>query len=383
MRFYQKLIAKGLFLTGLFGCGSGTPLEWINKPKEEKKIGVEYFDFSKMQTFDIPDSKIDIPKGLESLLKYNLDWIKVSEPDRFRQEVLKTAEELGYSQWRISVLLPHEAVKLSSDIVGRKIDYHLVDQDFDFIKEHGVHLPKDIYFYLGKGDCDKYADLTTLIYNILKEINISQKIKNVYVTDNIGGEGLLHAWNSVLIAVSSEKILCSHIDPTFADNKGEFEGSPDHVNQSYFKFKFLNEIGNYNQSNQLIDELLNSEKNKNKKAYLFSRKAFNHQLLEEHMEAGQLYEKAGRMRDFGYAQTLYIDNACKSYHKLGHYFKVIELTLFAKENKLENAFCTCYPSILATAVKSCRKMGNAELEKRFLEELLAKFPDDVYAKEFK
>ena len=383
MKLYQKIITWTLLpvLTGFLGWSLGH-----NYPRKFKEPSTaQYFDFSKMSQLNIPSDKVNIPNSLENLIEHLSDRsTKISYLREFHCEVLKVAEELGYTKQKINVLGLSELIKLSTEIVEEKLTYDYVDSDPVFIKKHGANLPIDHYFYLGKGDCDKYADLTIATYNFLKSMNSNPKNKNVYLTRDIGGEFPNHAWVTVVVGISPNEIHCTHIDPTFADNGGKLEATTEHVNPDYFEFKFfywLGTRGGYVKSNQLIDDLLVEETDNQKIAKLMAGKAENLKGLKNNLEAAMTYEKAAHLTDSDDSKGLWLRNACLTYFKEGKDSNVIEITKYAKENALTTTMF--YTPILATAIKSSKRIGDSNLAQQYLNELLTEYPDDVYTKEFK
>ncbi len=380
MKLYQKIFTWILLpvLTGFLGLSLG-----YNYPRKLKEPSTaQYFDFSKMPQLDIPSDKVRIPNSLENLIEYlSNKSTKISYPREFNCEVLKVAEELGYTKQKINMLELSELIKLSTKIVEEKLTYHYVDSDPVFIKKHGASLPIDHYFYLEMGDCDKYADLTIATYNFLKSMNSNPKNKNVYLTRNIGGELPDHAWVTVVVGISPNDIYCTHIDPTFEDNGGKLEATTEHVNPDYFEFKFFYWLGThsgYIKSNQLIDDLLVEETDNQKIAELMAGRAGNLKGLKNNLEAAMTYEKAAHLTDSSDLKGLWLRNACWTYFKEGKDSKVIEIAKYAKESALTAT--ESYTSILATAVKSSKRIGDSNLSQQYLNELLIKtmFQRDIY-----
>ena len=381
MKLYQRIITWALLpvLAGFLGYN------YINSRKFKEPSTAQYFDFSKMPQLNISSDKVRIPNSLENLIEYLSNRsAQVSDISKFHCEVLKVAEELGYTKQKINMLELSELIKLSAGIVEEKLTYHHVDEDSVFIKKHGAYLPIDHYFYLGKGDCDKYTDLTIATYNFLKSMNSNPKNKNVYLTRDIGGKLFNHAWVTVVVGISPNEIYCTHIDPTSADNGGKLEATSEHVNPDYFEFKFFHLLGTpggYVKSNQLIEDLLVGETDNQKIAELMAGKAGNLKGLKNNLEAAVTYEKAAHLIDSDHLRSLWLRNACWAYFKEGEDSNVIEITKYAKENALTKTMF--YTPILATAIKSSKRMGESNLAQQYLNELLSEYPDDVYTKEFK
>lgn len=346
----------------------------------DSEFRISYQDFRKIDSINIPSNQVEIPNDLESLVSRLADGASLSNPDRFHNEVLQLSNEMGYSKERLSQLRPSELIRLSVDIVGNRLEYFDVDKDDEFIRKNGEHLPVDSYFYIGKGDCNRYANLTIATYNLLKSINSDPSVRNVYLTRNFGGNGGFHAWVSVVVAISPNQIFVSHIDPTYYDSIGKLEADSEHVNPDHFEFSALYWMGRYRQSNQIIDDLLTTETNNNEKAELLSERASNYENLGEHSKAASDYETAARLVESKRLKSLWFRNASWEHLELGDHSKIFGIIQQSKEEDLEDQ--TFYPPILATGVKSARQIGRKDLEKAYLHELLTNYPTDVYAREF-
>lgn len=248
---------------------------------DERPLEVYFFKFPEMDSLNIPTKKIEIPENLENLINLFSYGTKVSNPERFNQEVLDVARDIGYTIEEISVLEPYQLIGLSADIVGKKLLFRYVDEDPDFIKEHGKNLPIDDYFHIGKGDCDKYADLTIATYNLLKKINLNPKTKNVYLTRDFLDNTPDHFRDLVVIPMLQHHIYLTPIDTTRVDLGGKLGASFVHVNPKYSEFRFFQVMEDYVRSNQIIDSLLVKETDNIKKKKLLSEKKYNLEKLEE------------------------------------------------------------------------------------------------------
>lgn len=205
-----------------------------NFPAPLPDVKISYFNFSEINSLNIPAKQVNLPSHLEHLaLKLAERASSLSHPERFHQEILQLAAERGYTNEGLSRLKPGELARLSAYLIGDRMEYLDVDWDADFISRHGQFLPVDNYFYLGKGDCDKYAHLVIAAFDFLKGINSHPEIKNVYLTAGMGGNWLPHAWVSVIVAESESKIRISHIDPTSHDGGGRLDVHFGQVNPRY------------------------------------------------------------------------------------------------------------------------------------------------------
>ena len=94
------------------------------------------------------------------------------------------------------------------------MSYLLVDDNKEFVNQNGYMLPTDVYFDLGKGDCDKIRDATTAVHSIFRIMN--PRLKNVYVAAQIGAnpqDTKNHSFNSVLV-LGRRDLYFSNIDVT-------------------------------------------------------------------------------------------------------------------------------------------------------------------------
>jgi len=222
---------------------------------------IKYYNFSELPEDLIPKEEVKLPSDLEYGINSCFNRPNIRNPYKFREEVLKEAEKLGYTEEMLKSLSPKEAIFTASRITGSKINYHLVDSDPEFIGKYGTDISSDEYFYIGLGDCDKYRNITIGIFDIMKEIN--PNLKNVYLSSEmIGGYMDFHAWVSIIIPCKEDIMLC-HVDPTFDDNNGKFECEENHImikNEGY-KAYFYKGIYDYETAYTLFEDSIKKQKN--------------------------------------------------------------------------------------------------------------------------
>lgn len=261
--------AAGIFLLSNTSCRTDGPksLESIiynfSKKSTFETYGrnIKYYNFSELPEESIPKEKVKLPSDLERSIDSYVNRPTIKDPSRFREEVLKEAEKLGYSEEMLKSLSVKEAIFTAAKIAGSKINYHLVDSDPEFIGKYGTDITTDEYFHIGLGDCDKYRNITLGIFDIMKEIN--PNLRNAYLSsESIGGYMDFHAWVSIIIPCKEEIMLC-HVDPTFYDNDGKFEAGEKHVmiiNEGY-KAYFYKGICDYKNSYTFFEESIKKQKN--------------------------------------------------------------------------------------------------------------------------
>ena len=209
-----------------------------SKTKEIYGLNIEYKDFSELEIK--VQEEIPIPLDLAKFFLSPLHTPKIKDKDKFYSEILEQAEKIGYTKQKLQNLHPKQAIQVAVDITASKLEYLNVDLDKKFIKKYGRNLPIEKYFELGKGDCDKYASITQAIFNYFRTFN--QNLKNVYITSNLlGGEIQPHSWNCVVV-LEKNRIICSHIDPTFYDSTGNLESPSNYVDKESFIKKFYKAI---------------------------------------------------------------------------------------------------------------------------------------------
>lgn len=279
---------------------------------DKTNFKASYFDFSKMDSINIPKEKIDLPINVARMLDRKKE-VKISNPQRFQREVLNTAEEIGYNQKKISSLKPYELVKLSCDIVKRKMDWAYVD-DEEFQQKYGKSLSIDTYFHMGKGECQRFANATIATYSLLKKINSNPKTKNVQLTRQIGGNLLPHEWVSIIIP-STNGIYCSHIDTSHYEDGGPLEADSRHVNKDSFEHRFQYRLGNYEGSNKLINALLEKEREPEKRARLLAEKAKNFWNLDDYLKSAKAYERASKLTKYEEWKNLWSNRAKEYFSK--------------------------------------------------------------------
>jgi len=180
-----------------------------------------YYDFSRLPDPRslVLNEEIPLPSDLKKFIDTDLKSIRIKDKDAFEKEFWKEATKLGYSRQQLEIADYRIVIRAIMDVVASRITYLEVDSEKkagDFIRQYGIFIPKDEYFRLGKGDCDKYRDISIAIYYLFfKDKN--PQLKNIYLCSQIGGNSQPHAWVAILIPQRSY-LLVSHCDPTFYDS---------------------------------------------------------------------------------------------------------------------------------------------------------------------
>lgn len=184
--------------------------------------------------------------------------LDIQDFNRFREGVLSTANELGYSNESIRNLPIQDALMLSGKIVAHRLDYNhdmisekekkLSEQDPEtaakimiflaFSKMGGEDIDlrnnearnidnssKDEIFFDGAGVCRNYAGVNSAVFGVLKSMN--SNLKNTYMRyyspeDLDHSFSLPHAWNQVSTITEDEDgqdILVTYVDPTWLDTR--------------------------------------------------------------------------------------------------------------------------------------------------------------------
>jgi hypothetical protein len=171
----------------------------------------------------LPEKPVPVPQDLAETLKNHYTYaVKLEDPAGFERDILAELAKRGIPEDRIAGLGPRRLVELSYTIICDRLTYHLVDNDKEFKDGKGNIRPIDYYFRRGKGDCDKYRDLTIAAYNILKAR--APAATNLYLgSQELGGEFFMHAWPTAIL-LFPDKAEIAHFDPTFHDGGGQLEG---------------------------------------------------------------------------------------------------------------------------------------------------------------
>lgn len=246
VRWFLCLITVTVIVVLLY-CSSTKAAETspVQEITTREKYGqnIIYYDFSKIPLDSlILDEEIALPTDLKKFLDDDFNNPKIQDPQQFEQTFWKETDKLGFTADKFKEMTVLQAIKTVVKIVGARITYCDVDGDTNFTKTYGQHLPIDVYFELGLGDCDKYRSATIAAFKIIKPLN--PRLKNVYLsTEELGGNTQLHAWVSVVIP-QQDRLILSHIDPTFYDNGGKLEADDFHITlrNNIFLARFYREL---------------------------------------------------------------------------------------------------------------------------------------------
>lgn len=311
LKLVSYALAAGIFLSSASSCTNNSlkDLESIVYNVSKKKStfktygrNIKYYHFSELPENQILEEYAELPYDLERCVTDEINRPDIADHYRFRKEVLKEAEKLGYTEEMLKSLSAKEAILTAVKITGSKMNYHLVDTDTEFLNKYGDDITTDGYFYIGLGDCDKYRNITIGIFDIMKSMN--PNLKNVYLSnEELGGYMDFHAWVSILIPCKESIMLC-HVDPTFYDNGGNFEAGERHImieNEAY-KAYFYKELQDCESAYMFFEE---SAKKQNDDYVLerlladtsFTLFLFSHEkpefVAEKIEKVNQMYESKG------------------------------------------------------------------------------------------
>ena len=387
----KSLIKAGLLIAGTYLSTTavlnyvvGEPVDYFALvPELTTTLEIDYFNFSEMDLINIPNKYVEPVAGLEDILSDSSGgFSNLSNPERFSNELFSLADEMGFNKESISRLDPNELIGLSYKIVADRITYSNVDSDPEFKKEHGEEfLPIDGYFYLGGGDCDKYAYLTIETFNLFKSINSNPKTGNVYLSREFGNVTQPHAWVSITINESPNKLSISQIDPTFYDSMGEIDACEFHVNQDHFEFLVLNKLRHYTQSNKIIDGLISEDNEDDENRTLFLSNAYNCARLGDHLSAGKNFEKLVEFEKIDPLKSMWFERASREYFESGNDQNVFRIVQEFKNSNL--SLERDYPQILERGIRSAKRSENKNLEMTYIEELLTFYPESYSIEDFK
>ncbi|GEM_PF-3432218 len=181
--------------------------------------------------------------------------LNINNYDRFKEEVLAVAQELGYSPEQVSALSVHEAVMLSGKIVANRLKYddemigpedkvlHDLNSRYrlDYILAKSAKgeddrtevakridsSTKDEIFHNGQGICRNYAGVNVIVFNLLKSLNpaLTNTTLRYYDPDELGHVlALPHAWNLVSTIVEKSnglEVQITYVDPTWLDTRNQ------------------------------------------------------------------------------------------------------------------------------------------------------------------
>jgi hypothetical protein len=204
-----------------------------------KKYGrnIFYYDLSEIPENSIEPDLVALPADLEEYINAKYHLPNIENKEKFSADFWEEAQKLGYTKQSLAKMGPKDAIMAAVKITAARFTYFLVDTDKNFTKKYGKNLPIEEYFHLKLGDCDKYRDATIAAFAIVKSFN--PKLKNVYLTNQeLGGRGMvtMHAWVAIVIP-AKDRLMLSHIDPTFYDSGGSLEADKFHITLKHEVFK--------------------------------------------------------------------------------------------------------------------------------------------------
>ena len=221
-----------------------------------------------------------------------------------------------------------------------------IDDNIAFQLKNGEHLSADKYFKIGKGDCDKYASVLTAVFRVIKKIN--PNLKNIYISNNGLGHYIKpHDWNS-LVFLTPDKIILTHIDPTWYDNNGGLEGIRGyHVPQDDTELlaRFYADIHDFDTSYQYYVRLLSQSSWEDEKAGFLSTMAYLSDQLSDKEKMDSVRKQYSDMNIQSTVNQMYEDDI------LYHSYRVE------------------------------KKKGKKESAEQFKQELITKYPDSYWTEQ--
>lgn len=267
-----------------------------DEEKDKKQIVelVAFKDYNPLGSYERIDAEYDtfkfVKHGLDATLE-PADKIKIEDPLKFKKKIYDCARELGYSSEEIKSMSPRESIQLTCELVGHRLNYIGISQDYKTRKnrinelektrqilslalddsnlteyqrikildkkkslfdlyaqfvvvEHIESLLSDDAGYLGKNTdekpidilfegnqqivCRHYADIATGVFSMLKEDN--HFLNNTFVSGYVDRR---HKWNQVSTLTREEsgriRLKISFFEPTWYDLRGHIEGyDPQH-----------------------------------------------------------------------------------------------------------------------------------------------------------
>jgi tetratricopeptide (TPR) repeat protein len=137
---------------------------------------------------------------------------RIDDHDGFQEQVIKKAEQLGYTRDSLSNLSVHAAVEVASSITSSQLHYNSKHADTTSLDKESA----DAIFRKGEGVCRHYAMVNCAVFQVMKDLNPA--LKNTYmayfVHSNEIQNVLQHAWNEV-INLTKNKTVSTFVDPTW------------------------------------------------------------------------------------------------------------------------------------------------------------------------
>ncbi len=150
-------------------------------------------------------------KGYVSFERIHLSF-RIHNYDGFQEQVIKKAEQLGYTRGSLSNLSVHAAVEVASFITASQLHADLKYSDTTSLDKESA----DAIFRKGEGVCRHYAMVNCAVFQIIKDLNPA--LKNTYMAYFTHSEEIAdklpHAWNEV-ISLTKNKVVSTFVDPTW------------------------------------------------------------------------------------------------------------------------------------------------------------------------
>lgn len=227
-------------------------LEQKTKQNLKERYGYEHVYLKSFYDleFEKTDEIYEIPSDLESVIKgssFFKSQTQISNKEKFENNVLKIAKDLGYAEDEIKILPAGEVLDLSARIVAENFSFKQINYEDKSIDE---------VFEIGKSKCTDYTYSVIAVFNMFKGIN--PNLKNVYVIGHKFCRYIGHAWNTVIV-VGEEDVQIAYLDSTWYDTKSaEDLNATDkwHVDFERWKSQFYAELGDYCSAQQELKSLV-------------------------------------------------------------------------------------------------------------------------------
>jgi hypothetical protein len=221
--------------------------DYVTKPFDAYSLGTMIFN-PHLATLNPFTGKND-----PSIDENPMTSINIENYDRFKEVILETSQEIGYTKQQLSSLSVHDAVMLSGRLLAQRLEYAmemiseadaLPDDPLEAISRmfneaaNGIDSRNDLaksidnasedqIFINGQGICRNYAEVNVAVFQLLKDMNPNLKNTYMRVNDPVSVAHLLalpHAWNMVSTLSNDDlgyKLEVTFVDPTWLDTRNK------------------------------------------------------------------------------------------------------------------------------------------------------------------
>jgi len=236
-----------------------TPKEIVSEPEEpiEEKLSPKEMLYKELVYMDYSSIDFEVPK--EKIIWPNYFYVnepRIKNSGKLEEIIYNEAIRLGYSKEKLNTLSIKDVIDLSIEIVCNLLEPYDVDWDKEFLIKYGEYLPIEEYLGIGLGDCDKYADALKAVFDIIDKDNPNTDLIFLF-SGRTGGYVIPHRWN-VICFKTDDKLVITHIDPTFYDVYGDLEAEIGYHfpnNHLELEARFLDDIWLFEDSYILFDRL--------------------------------------------------------------------------------------------------------------------------------